>query len=223
MLQDSEIWLSLDTSSAFGSFSFHRWRDNALTLMGEEEIGPQQSQSERLISRLRESLDQHRLKIADMDRFISTEGPGSFTGLRIAIATLKAFAYLEKKPIETVSGSEARALAWRMRNPDPFTPLVAITRVALQRFVRWTESEEIVTEVLGECEEGTVVLVDELSAKLSFPPSLRRELFPLRARYLAEGLFYAKSRRTYRTLGEWIVLSPEYLGATRFKTKAIEF
>lgn len=45
--------------------------------------------SENLISKFKEILEKARLKVKDLDLLICTRGPGSFTGLRISMATLK--------------------------------------------------------------------------------------------------------------------------------------
>ena len=45
-----------------------------------------------LIFRIEEALLKTKLKIKDIDIFASTLGPGSFTGIRVGISTMKAFA-----------------------------------------------------------------------------------------------------------------------------------
>jgi tRNA threonylcarbamoyladenosine biosynthesis protein TsaB len=50
------------------------------------------------------------LKICDFDGFYVTTGPGSFTGVRIGVSTVKAFAQAHKKPIVTMSSMALLAL-----------------------------------------------------------------------------------------------------------------
>ncbi len=45
----------------------------------------------------------------DMDFFACVTGPGSFTGIRIGMATVKAFAYVTSKPVVSVTALELLA------------------------------------------------------------------------------------------------------------------
>lgn len=51
------------------------------------------------------------LSVRDMDGFAVTIGPGSFTGLRIGISTIKGLAFSLSKPVAGVSSLDA--LAWQ--------------------------------------------------------------------------------------------------------------
>jgi tRNA threonylcarbamoyladenosine biosynthesis protein TsaB len=50
--------------------------------------------------------------IGEMDLFVCTVGPGSFTGIRNGLSTMKGFAYASGKPVVGVSTLEA--LAWNI-------------------------------------------------------------------------------------------------------------
>jgi tRNA threonylcarbamoyladenosine biosynthesis protein TsaB len=59
---------------------------------------PQVSQSNSLLSDINAALDEAGLALQDVDLFACTSGPGSFTGLRIGIATVKALAATLDRP-----------------------------------------------------------------------------------------------------------------------------
>ena len=52
-------------------------------------------------------LEKAGLQLSDIDLFAVDAGPGSFTGVRIGVTTVNAFAYAEKKPIAAVSSLAA--------------------------------------------------------------------------------------------------------------------
>jgi tRNA threonylcarbamoyladenosine biosynthesis protein TsaB len=59
---------------------------------------PKVSQSATLLNDINNSLEQAGVKLAEVDLFTCASGPGSFTGLRIGIATLKALAASLSRP-----------------------------------------------------------------------------------------------------------------------------
>lgn len=65
--------------------------------------------SEKLLPLVDTLLNDLRMTMQQMDVFALSEGPGSFTGLRIEAATAKAFAHACDKPIIGVSTLEACA------------------------------------------------------------------------------------------------------------------
>lgn len=69
--------------------------------------------SQRLLPMLAAMLESAALNVQDMDMIAVVNGPGSFTGLRIGIATAKGLAEAAKKPLITVSTLEAEAYAAR--------------------------------------------------------------------------------------------------------------
>jgi tRNA threonylcarbamoyladenosine biosynthesis protein TsaB len=65
----------------------------------------------RLPSALTDLLVAEGLKLPDVEGFAIGLGPGSFTGLRIGLATWKGLAYANRRPIAGVSSLAAMALA----------------------------------------------------------------------------------------------------------------
>ena len=216
--------LSIDLSASEGSLAVHT-ADERCALVAEISLGPGFKHSEKLISSLEKMLSEKKLALASMDRFVGTWGPGSFTGLRIALSTLKAFAVGTGKPIELMSGSEARAIAWRLEDSSPAPQVIVYTHVSLDKYVRAVfkaqgdrlvpQPEEVVTLSSPTSSETGILLLDERTRPELFPRAATR-LFPLRARHLGRSLSLAITRQTLSTPAEWIAASPKYFGDTKF-------
>lgn len=95
-------------------------------LLGEYSLSQDMSHSEKLVPMIKEVLDSLDLNVNDIDVFGVSIGPGSFTGLRIGIATVKAFAHLSNKPIVGVSTLEA--LAYNLPFNNIIVPMIDARR-----------------------------------------------------------------------------------------------
>lgn len=73
------------------------------------EINEQKTASEVLLVAIDELLTEAGLKLADLDFFACAIGPGSFTGIRIGVVTVKTFAYTLNKPVVAVNTLEKLA------------------------------------------------------------------------------------------------------------------
>jgi len=67
--------------------------------------------SAQLVPQISVLLEQHNLNKRDIDAFVVVSGPGSFTGLRVGLAAIKALGEILAKPIVSVSLLEAIAVA----------------------------------------------------------------------------------------------------------------
>jgi tRNA threonylcarbamoyladenosine biosynthesis protein TsaB len=65
--------------------------------------------SAKLIPELQNALARQNLKKTDIDGYVVASGPGSFTGLRVGLSTVKALAEVLQKPIAAVSVLEGAA------------------------------------------------------------------------------------------------------------------
>ncbi len=72
--------------------------------------------SQTLMPMIEDSLKNSGMNIKEIDAFAVSQGPGSFTGLRIGIAAIKGLAYALDKPCVGVSTLEA--LAYNMINSN---------------------------------------------------------------------------------------------------------
>ena len=95
--------LSLDTSTRAGSCGL--LRDDRVLL--EQAGGASREQSERLPGELEALLEEGGVALEDIDAFAVATGPGSFTGLRVGIATMQGLAMATGKPLIGVSAFDA--------------------------------------------------------------------------------------------------------------------
>ncbi|MCF7869618.1 MAG: tRNA (adenosine(37)-N6)-threonylcarbamoyltransferase complex dimerization subunit type 1 TsaB [Candidatus Omnitrophica bacterium] len=86
--------LSIDTSSNF--LSYNITKDNNLIYQYNRVINRGAS---LLVGKLEETFKKMSMQVEDLDLFIIGSGPGSFTGLRISFAAIKAFALAVNKPV----------------------------------------------------------------------------------------------------------------------------
>ena len=93
-MTNTPLILSLETATLAGSVWVGRGKLQLATRNGD----PQVSQSNSLLSDISASLKEAGVSLEDIDLFACAAGPGSFTGLRIGIATLKALAATMNRP-----------------------------------------------------------------------------------------------------------------------------
>lgn len=103
------LTLALDTSSAAGSVALVR---DGLVVVERAGDGSR-THGERLPSELMAALDAAGVALKDVDRLAVAVGPGSFTGLRVGIATIQGLAVARGTRVTPVSTFEA--LAWHAR------------------------------------------------------------------------------------------------------------
>ncbi len=102
--------LALDTTTASGSVALLE-KDK---LLAEINTFSGSSHSARLLRSVDELLRLHSLSVRDMEGFAAAVGPGSFTGIRIGLSTVKALAFASGRPVAPVSTLEA--LAFKLRD-----------------------------------------------------------------------------------------------------------
>lgn len=67
------------------------------------------SHNKTLLSEIDDFCKVHGVSLHDFDAFSVVVGPGSFTGIRIGVATVNAFAMAEKKPVVEMTSLEVLA------------------------------------------------------------------------------------------------------------------
>lgn len=77
------------------------------TLLGLFSVNIQNTHSETLLPMVKSILESLKLSNDDIDAYAVSKGPGSFTGVRIGVATIKGLAFSRNKPCVGVSTIEA--------------------------------------------------------------------------------------------------------------------
>ena len=97
--------LGIETSSPSFSVAVSEGPKILTTLQGEGQGRP----SSLLTDLIQQSLEKAGLKLPELDGFAISIGPGSFTGLRVGVMTVKTLAWALKKPVLPISSLEVLA------------------------------------------------------------------------------------------------------------------
>ena len=96
---ESPLILSFETATRAGSVALTRGSQLLALRTGEAQT----SHSTKLLQNIEELLAESGAALPDVELFAAASGPGSFTGLRIGLATVKAFAATLKRPCVGIS------------------------------------------------------------------------------------------------------------------------
>tara|TARA_R110000868_G_scaffold185526_6_gene427512 strand:- start:1861 stop:2520 length:660 start_codon:yes stop_codon:yes gene_type:complete len=110
--------LAFDTTAAACSVAL--WRDGET--LKAEHAAMTQGQAEALIPMIERLLSECRVEYAMLDCIAVTVGPGSFTGVRVGIATARALGLAASKPVVGVKTTEVLAAAM----PETPTRILAV-------------------------------------------------------------------------------------------------
>jgi tRNA threonylcarbamoyladenosine biosynthesis protein TsaB len=142
--------LAIDTSTMLGGVAL---MDDRLGLIVEVRLGVKSTHSERLMTSIEYCLKQSGYKASDMNFFAVAIGPGSFTGLRIGLSTVKGFSYATGKPIVSVPTLEALAENFPFSLHPVCTMLDARKKEVYAALFKWED-------------DGFIRLIDEMSIRV---------------------------------------------------------
>lgn len=179
--------LAIDTASPFPSVTLHGPGGD------HEEALPDGSRaSEELLPAIDRCFDAAGTSLADCDRIAVCAGPGSFTGLRVGLATAWALGRVSGVPVEAVPTLEAIAETLRPTGEKRVAAVLDAGRgeVVLSIFdlggIRARPEGAAVRLSLGEARERAAGLpTAALPSDLLFAGSARPALSPSRALALA--------------------------------------
>ena len=175
--------LALDSTAQVGSVAL--CEDE--TIIAEYTVNTGHTHSETLLPMVESILKIAGYTVDDVDLFVCTAGPGSFTGVRIGAATVKGIAFGKDKPCIGVSTLEALALngiamdgilcpAMNARRQQVYNALFesdgsAMTRLCVDRALAITELGEELKNRYPDCPvylmgDGAKLVYDALAEDL---------------------------------------------------------
>ena len=106
-IEQGPLILSVETATLAGSVALSRGEELVAAFAGDSGI----SHSNTLLMDIDKLLHQTQVELSEIDLFAVATGPGSFTGLRIGIATVKGLAATLDRPCAGVPTLHAVALS----------------------------------------------------------------------------------------------------------------
>ena len=186
--------LAIETSTMLGGVAVLDSEDG---LIVEVRMSVRAAHSARLMPEVHSALQTASLSLADMDALCITVGPGSFTGLRIGLGTVKGLAFKSGLPVVAVS--TLKALAWNF----PFSELPVCPVLDARK-------GEVYAGIYRAGPEGPEVLMPE--AALS-PKDLAHALAEHGGRAVLAGQGAAHYGGVFlEALGQGAVFAPPHLG-----------
>jgi tRNA threonylcarbamoyladenosine biosynthesis protein TsaB len=151
--------LALDTSSYVGTVSVTRGGE----LLAEWSAFVRASHGETLLPHVERALSLAGLRLGEIDLFAVGIGPGSFTGVRIGVATAKGLALAEKKPIVGVSSLRVLA-AGICAGAGLVVPLIDAHKGELYAAAYARDAQGELTEVVAPFHAPPVQVAEQLLA-----------------------------------------------------------
>src|SRR5271169_4943261 len=141
--------LAIETSTMLGGIAI--MEDD--TLIAESRMNIKATHSGRIMAEIDTALRGSGLTIDAIDVFGIASGPGSFTGLRVGLSTLKGLSYATGKKVVSVSTLEA--FAWNV----PFSPHLVCPLLDARK-------KEVYAGVFGWSENDFTKIIDEQTIKI---------------------------------------------------------
>ncbi|MCC7404760.1 MAG: tRNA (adenosine(37)-N6)-threonylcarbamoyltransferase complex dimerization subunit type 1 TsaB [Bdellovibrionales bacterium] len=138
--------LFLETSSALGGLALVDASGPKPRVVAAREWRRLASHSEVVTASARAVLEQASWKLEDLDFLAVGVGPGSFTGIRVALNMIRAFAYAAHRPVLAFDSLRVLALS---STPQPL-PIVTLTNAYKNMLYgaryRWASNNELVED-----------------------------------------------------------------------------
>ncbi len=182
------IFLSCESSTLLGSVAV--FKDNQL--LAQKESLRQGSHSDVINVYVEDVLQIAGIKLADVDLFVSGIGPGSFTGIRISLNTMKTFAYCFGKKVLGINSLENLALQCGRQDLPIIAMINAFKNMVYIATYRHTDGQLIILK------EPEVVRVQNLSAYVTKKSLVVGDGYTVYSKYFSPELLLLMERESNR-------------------------
>lgn len=159
MSSSSQAILAFDT--ALGPCSVAVWKGDCIA--AQRVIEERNQQTSQLVPVISELMDESGLSLKELSSIATTIGPGSFTGIRIGLATARGLSLATAVPIKAITTLELFAWQAVQRHRDKDVPILSVIN-AYRNQLYWQKFHY--AEVLVPEEAASIVSLSELPEKL---------------------------------------------------------
>lgn len=131
--------LAIETSTAICSIALHRSGE----LIGLLESDQQGVHAERIMLMIEEVLQAAHLDFGDLNAVAVSEGPGSYTGLRIGVSTAKGISFAQNIPLIGISPLRALADQVNLQSGEWVVPMMDARRMEVYRLVMDSQGNQV--------------------------------------------------------------------------------
>ena len=119
-------------------------------ILGEKNYLQEAKHSEMLVLEIKNLLDANKITFNDLDLIVGTHGPGSYTGIRVALAVLKIIKITLQKPVLTVNCCEVLAYKYS-KNYSKINVAIQANKdeVYFAKYVANNNFEEVVSPIIS--------------------------------------------------------------------------
>lgn len=165
--------LSIETATSVCSVAIHSNGE----LISSAEVSEQGAHAQKLMPLIDQILKESNMDYSELDAIAVSEGPGSYTGLRIGVSTAKGLAYGLGKPLIGINTLQALASAIKVNPGEFILPVMDARRM------------EVYYEVFDSSLNSLIPLDSEVLNEESFKNFLEQE----RVYFLGDALDKIKS------------------------------
>lgn len=174
-MNSEPIILAIETALGNGSLSLFRGNKEIAAFKGEAKV----SRAEDLLQLISAILKKNNLSLRRIDLIAVSEGPGSFTGIRIGISTAQALALGSNRPLFGISVLDALAFS------ADFNQVVSVVSTGRNLFV-WQKFDEFISDEKSKYKPQIGNLEEIIKMMQNPKPDFSRVVFESKARQQIE-------------------------------------